>query len=137
MSLVEIEQASAALYGDGGFTEGEVPARKLTDIVALTRDHNVRVAEADHVVAGYTAWRDEAPGVGVITTIAVHPDFQRVGVGSKLIETIRDEARDAGLKHLVIRCRTKAHPMWKSRTWSNAWASRSAAPPASATWPRR
>ena len=86
VSLVEIEQASAALYGDGGFTEGEVPARKLTDIVALTRDHNVRVAEADHVVAGYTAWRDEAPGVGVITTIAVHPDFQRVGVGSKLIE---------------------------------------------------
>lgn len=107
-SVVEIEEAAASLYAEGGFPEGEVPARRLTDIVALTRAHNVRVAEADHVVAGYAAWRDEAPGVAVLETIAVHPDFQRVGVGSKLVETIRDEARDAGLKHLVMRCRTKA-----------------------------
>jgi amino-acid N-acetyltransferase len=107
-ALVEVEEAAAALYVESGFAEGEVPARRLTDIVALTRDHNVRVAEADHVVAGYAAWRDEAPGVGVIGTIAVHPDFQRVGVGSKLVATIEEEARDAGLKHLVIRCRTKA-----------------------------
>lgn len=107
-SVVDIEKAGAAMYRDSGFATGEVPARQAMEIVALTRDHNVRVAEADHVVAGYAAWRDEAPGVGVIETIAVHPDFQRVGVGSKLIETIREEARDAKLSHLVIRCRTAA-----------------------------
>lgn len=113
-SLVETEQATAALYAEGGVPEAEVPARRLPEIVALTRAHNVRVAEADHVVAGYAAWRDEAPGVGVVETIAVHPDFQRLGVGSKLIETIRDEARDAGLKHLVLRC-------WEKAPWAIAF----------------
>jgi amino-acid N-acetyltransferase len=106
-AVVEVEQAATAMYHDAGFDAAEVPTRSMTEIVSLTRDHNVRVAEADYMVAGYAAWRDEPPGVGYIEDLSVHPGFQRVGVGAKLLETIRDEAREAGLKHLVVRCWSK------------------------------
>jgi ribosomal protein S18 acetylase RimI-like enzyme len=107
-AVAEVEQAATAMYHDAGFDAAEVPARSMTEIVTLTRDHNVRVAEADYMVAGYAAWRDEAPGVGYIEDISVHPGFQRVGVGAKLLETIRDEAREAGIKQLVVKCWSKA-----------------------------
>jgi amino-acid N-acetyltransferase len=107
-AVVELEKATTAMYYDAGFDGAEVPTRSMVEIAGLTRNHNVRVAEADYVVAGYAAWRDEEPGVGYIEDISVHPDFQRVGVGTKLFEAMRDEARDAGIPQLVVRVWTKA-----------------------------
>jgi ribosomal protein S18 acetylase RimI-like enzyme len=113
-ALVELEQACTAMYHERGFDAAEVPARTLLDLVALTRQHDVRVAEADHVVAGYLAWRDESPGVAYLEELSVHPDFQRFGVATRLLEELREGAREHGLRHIVLRS-------WAKATWAQAF----------------
>ncbi len=111
--LVEIERACAAMYHDVGFDAAEVPVRTPADIVALTRNHNLHVAEADHVVAGYLAWRDEAPGVAYVEALEVGPEHQRFGVATKLLEALKDDARGAGIRDILVKCWTRA--TWASR----------------------
>jgi amino-acid N-acetyltransferase len=112
--LVRLEQATAAMYHEIGFDAAEVPPRGEKDITGLLRRHTVIVAEADHVVAGYAAFRDEAPGVAYVEELAVSPDFQRFGVGTKLVGRIHEEARSLGLTHLVLR-------MWERAAWAKAF----------------
>ncbi len=106
--LAAVEQACAAQYHDVGFDAAEVPPRSIAEITALTRDHNVHVAEADHEPAGYLAWRDESPGVAYIAELSVHPELQRHGVATKLVNALHEDARAHGLSHLAVRCWTKA-----------------------------
>lgn len=113
-AVAEVERAATAIYYERGFDGAEVPTRSASDIVALTRHNNVRVAEADYEVAGYSAWHDESPGVAYIEEVSVHPDFQRFGVGTKLVEAILDEARDLNLKYVTLRC-------WTRATWAMAF----------------
>jgi amino-acid N-acetyltransferase len=118
--LVEVERAATAMYYDVGFDGAEVPVRSLADIVSLTCDHEVLVAEADRVVAGYLAWRDEASGVAYIEELSVHPDHQRVGVATKLLDELCRAARAIHVRtadgprcieHVVARC-------WRRATWA-------------------
>jgi GNAT superfamily N-acetyltransferase len=113
-ALAALEVAATAIYYERGFDAAEVPTRSAADVTALTRHHNVRVAEADHEVAGYAAWRDESPGIAYIEEVSVHPDYQRFGVGTKLIEAILDEAREHNLKYVALRC-------WTRATWAMAF----------------
>lgn len=110
--LVQLEQACTAMYHAIGFDAAEVPARSTSELVKLTKDHNVKVAEAVHsggrFVAGYVAWRDESPGVAFVEELSVHPDYQRFGVGTRLLDAVRDEARELGLAHVVLKAWTKA-----------------------------
>jgi amino-acid N-acetyltransferase len=113
-TLLELEQAVAALYYDIGFDAAEVPPRTEQDFYRLPRDHAVRVAEADHEVAGYAAWRDEAPGVAYLEELSVHPDYQRYGIGTKLLERVFEEARENDFRELVLRA-------WDKATWAQAF----------------
>jgi amino-acid N-acetyltransferase len=112
--VVEVERVCSAMYHDMGFDAAEVPPRTLADLAHLPRHHDVYVAEADHVTAGYAAWRDESPGVAYIEELSVHPDFQRFGVGSKLLQRIEEKALDAKLTDLIARKFDKA-------TWATAF----------------
>jgi amino-acid N-acetyltransferase len=114
VELVRLDDRCAAMYHAIGFDAAEVPARSQADFVALSRHNSVRVAEADHAVAGFLAWHDEAPGVAYLVDAQVHPDFQRFGIASKLIEALRDEARSLGFEHVVVRC-------WERATWAMAF----------------
>lgn len=107
-TLVAMEQACTAMYHEIGFDEAEVPARTLSDIIALTRQHDVRVAEADDEVAGYLAWRDEAPGVAYVQELAVHPDHQRRGIATRLLAELEERARELGMEQIVLRSRERA-----------------------------
>ncbi|MGK3983190.1 GNAT family N-acetyltransferase [Sorangium sp. So ce136] len=107
-ALVALEQACAAMYHERGFDAAEVPARALSDIIALTRQHDVRVAEVDDEVAGYMAWRDEAPGVAYLEELSVHPDHQRRGIATRLLEELHERARELGIEQVVLRSREKA-----------------------------
>ncbi|EYF00568.1 GNAT family N-acetyltransferase [Chondromyces apiculatus] len=100
-ALTEVEKTSAAMYQNLGADASAWKPRTAADIAALTKDHDVLVAEADHQVAGYLAWRDEAPGVARITQLAVHPDYQRFGVASRLLEALQESAGSHGLSHVV------------------------------------
>ncbi len=109
--LVQIDQLCTAAYHEAGFDAAEVPARSAGDFAALARSNSVRVAEVDHTVAGFLAWHDEAPGVALLVDIQVHPDHQRAGLGSKLVEAMRDEARGHGFEQIVVRC-------WEKASWA-------------------
>src|SRR5262245_35493426 len=76
-ALVDLDAACSAMYYEAGFDAAEVPARSPADFAALGRSNSIKVAEADHVVAGFLAWHDEAPGVAYLADIQVHPDYQR------------------------------------------------------------
>ncbi|WP_157907683.1 GNAT family N-acetyltransferase [Sorangium sp. So ce145] len=107
-ALVALEQACTATHREAGPGVSEIEARTLADLAALTRRHDVRVAEADDEVAGYLAWRDEAPGVAVLEELAVHPDHQRGGIGTRLLAELQDRARELGMEQVVVRSREKA-----------------------------
>jgi len=110
-ALMAIDRASAEMYYELGFDGAEVPIRTEQDFYRLPRDHAVRVAEADHEVAGYAAWRDEAPGVAYLEELSVHPDYQRFGVATKLLQRVLEEARENGFPALVLRA-------WDKATWA-------------------
>jgi amino-acid N-acetyltransferase len=109
-ALVALEQACTAMDRDAGSGAEEAQARTLADLAALTRRHDVRVAEADDEVAGYLAWRDEAPGVAVLEELSVHPDHRRCGIGTRLLEELQERARELGMEQIVVRSREK--PGW-------------------------
>lgn len=102
-ALVELDQPCAAMMQELGVPAADAQARGVADFAALTRNYDVRVAEADHVVAGYLVWRDEAPGVAVIVHVAVHPEYQRFGVATRLLDAMRDMAREHHIAHAVAR----------------------------------
>lgn len=106
--LLKIDRAAAEEYWALGFDAAEVPVRTNAEVYRLPKQHAVRVAEADYVVAGYSAFRDESPGVAYLEEISVHPDYRRFGIGRRLIEQVFEEARAANLKELVLRRWDKA-----------------------------
>ncbi len=112
--LVELEKACTAMYYELGFDAVEVPPRSWNDLANLPRHHNVFVAEADHEVVGYLAWRDESPGVAYLEEISVHPRYHRFGVGTRLLQTLEEDALRVGLHDVVARTFEKA-------TWAQAF----------------
>ena len=110
-ALVRLDEACSGMFYEIGFDAAEVPVRGEADLVALTRNHNVHVAEADGVVAGLLAWRDESPGIAYLAEVSVHPELQRFGVATKLLDTLRSEARALRLEHVVVRC-------WEKAAWA-------------------
>ena len=112
--LLKIDRAAAEEYWALGFDAAEVPVRTSGELYRLPKQHAVRVAEADYVVAGFSAFRDESPGVAYLEEISVHPDYRRFGIGRRLIEHVFEEARAANLKELVLR-------RWDRAEWAVAF----------------
>jgi amino-acid N-acetyltransferase len=109
-AVVAVDLAGKAAMHKAGVPPAEAPARGLAGIGKLTKQHNVLVADADGVVAGYVAWRDESPGVAYIEDLAVKSELRRVGIGTKLIEAVRDDARRVSLPVLLVRCWSSVAP---------------------------
>lgn len=112
--LRRIDQASAEQYWAIGFDAAEVPTRSTQEFYAMPKFHAVRVAEADYVVAGFIAWRDEAPGVLYIEDIGVAPEYQRFGIATALIGKLDEEAREGRFTEVVLRC-------WLKADWAQAF----------------
>ncbi len=70
-------------------SDRNVPVYSLTE----TREvlHLIVACGSLHVL-----WDD----IGEIRALAIHPDYQHLGLGSKLIEFMKEEAGQLGLKHL-------------------------------------
>jgi amino-acid N-acetyltransferase len=113
-ALLRVERACTAMYHEIGFDAAEVPARTEQDFYRLPRDHAVRVVEADDEVAGYAAWRDEAPGVVYLEELSVHPSYQRLGLGTKLVGRMMQEAREGGFHEVVLR-------IWDRASWAKSF----------------
>jgi amino-acid N-acetyltransferase len=128
VALVELDSACSQMYYDAGFDGAEVPLRSQGDFSALARRNSCKVIEADHVVAGFLAWHDEAPGVAYLVDIQVHPEYQHFGLAGELLEGLRDEARAHKLEQVVVRC-------WEKATWAMAFYKRQRFQPIDATAP--
>ncbi len=128
--LVEVDAACSAMYYALGFDGAEVPLRSEADLFQLGRRNKITVAEADHVPAGFIAWHDESPGVAYLADIQVHPDYQRFGIASALIEAMREQARQLRLEQIVVRC-------WEKATWATAFYKRQRFQPIDATAPSK
>ncbi len=112
--LRQVDHACAEQYWALGFDAAEVPVRTAGDFYHLPRHHAVRVAEADYKVCGFSAFRDEAPGVAYLEDVSVHPEYQRFGIGRKLVEHVFEEARAANLSQVVLR-------VWDKAEWAKAF----------------
>jgi GNAT superfamily N-acetyltransferase len=108
--VVAIDLVCKQLLQRAGVPASELPARGLAGIAKLTKMHNVLVADADGTVAGYAAWRDESPGVAYLEELAVKPELQRLGVGTRLLDAVREVAGAVALPILLTRCWAKAAP---------------------------
>jgi len=92
-----------------GITARENPASyvgSLTGNVAALLDFSF-VADIDGQVRGFVLGqvarlRESATEVGVIEMIGVHPDYQRKGIGTKLINALADKYRSKGIKIMRI-----------------------------------
>ncbi|HEY8042426.1 MAG TPA: GNAT family N-acetyltransferase [Polyangiaceae bacterium] len=102
-AVVAIDRACKEAAHRAGVPAADWPVRGLAGMAALTKMHNVVAAEADGVVAGFAAWRDESPGVAILEDVAVAPDMQRLGVGKRLFEAVLEEARAVSLPVLLAR----------------------------------
>jgi amino-acid N-acetyltransferase len=129
-ALVELDELCAAMYHDAGFDAAEVPVRNDADFAALARRNKVYVAEADHVVSGVLAWHDESPGVAYLADLQVHPEYQRFGVGGRLVEKMREEARALRLEQIVVR-------VWEKAPWAMEFYRRLRFMPIDATAPAK
>ena len=129
-ALAELDAACSAMYYEAGFDGAEVPRRSQAELAALARTNSAKVAEADHVVAGFLAWHDEAPGVAYLADIQIHPEYQRFGIASQLLDAMRDEARGHKLEQIVVRC-------WEKATWAMAFYRRQRFQPIDATAPAK
>ncbi len=127
-ALVELDEACSAMYYDAGFDGAEVPLRSQADFAAMARQNSCKVAEADHVVAGFLAWHDQAPGVADLADIQVHPEYQRFGIAADLLDAMKDEARKLKLEQIVVRC-------WEKATWAMGFYRRQRFIPIDATAP--
>lgn len=105
--LKKIDRACAEMYWELGFDAAEVPTRTTEEFYVMPKFHAVRVAEADYEVAGFAAWRDEAPGVVYVEEIAVAPEYQRFGIGRRLIERAWEETTES-FREMVLRSWQKA-----------------------------
>lgn len=109
-AVVAIDAACKQQLHRAGVPASEEPARGVAGIAKLTKQHNVLVADADGVVAGYAAWRDESPGVAYLEELAVKPELQHHGIAEKLVEAVRAEASALSLPILLTRVWTRNAP---------------------------
>jgi N-acetylglutamate synthase-like GNAT family acetyltransferase len=108
LDLVRIDRAAAELHQEADVDESLFVARTDVQIASLHRSHDVYVAEADHEVAGYLAWRDEPPKIGVVAILNVSPRYQRFAVASRLLRELGERCEAAGVQQVVARCAAKA-----------------------------
>ena len=78
----------------------------ITGNVAALLDFSF-VAEVDCQVCGFilgqvARLREAATELGIIQMIGVHPDYQRKGIGAKLVNALADKCRSKGIKIMRI-----------------------------------
>ncbi len=99
---LEVEAAEEAIVL--GVAADTLVMRSEAELRGLVRDHDVYVLEADHQVAGYLAWQDHAPGVAMLSTLVVAPQFRRFGLATRLLREAGEMAAAHGIRVAVAAC---------------------------------
>lgn len=67
--------------------------------------YRVEVFEEDGRIAGFSAYREVAPGEFELLNLAVSPDFRRRGVGRRLVESLLGKARTSSSVSVFLEVR--------------------------------
>ncbi|MFN7056998.1 GNAT family N-acetyltransferase [Hyphomonas sp.] len=102
--LIAIDLAAGQLFAGTGLLPEEalsdhVPADILRDAIALGHIHTVRDAKGR--LAGFTLTSVRRTTL-YLDQISVHPDHGRKGLGAALLERVAGEAKDRGLKTVML-----------------------------------
>jgi amino-acid N-acetyltransferase len=108
VDLVKIEQDAATKHAEAGIA---IDPLDDIELAKLPRSYDVLVAEADHEVAGYLAWADHPPGVAWVPILAVAEEYQRFGVGTRLLRELGESASEHGVEVAVTPC-------WERAGWA-------------------
>lgn len=74
------------------------------------------IASADREVVGYGGLMCQVDE-GHITTLAVHPDYQHDGIGSRLLFALASDARAREMKSLALEVRVANWPAQRLYSW--------------------
>ena len=64
------------------------------------------VAEINGIIVGYVAGFMASEGVGRIFSLAVHPSYQRMSVGSHLLKEMINLFREMGIQEIILEVRS-------------------------------
>ncbi|HEY3268638.1 MAG TPA: GNAT family N-acetyltransferase [Armatimonadota bacterium] len=106
-SVLAVQYAAYALR-----EEADPPYQALIegadDVRAQIEGGGGTVAVAGHRIVGCIRFREEGPGVLLGMRLAVHPEFQRRGIGSRLIRSLDAYARHRHCHTLHLHVRRSA-----------------------------
>lgn len=70
----------------------------------------------------HPAWAPNQPHRAEIAKMLVHPDHRRMGLGTRLMRAIEDEARRAGFRLLTLDAKrgSEAEPLYRKLGWNHA-----------------
>lgn len=80
---------------------GEVLPRTLADLYSQVRDYRV-YRKDDGPIIGVAALHITWDGLGEIRSLVVAPEHQRRGIGSQLVRSCLEEARQLGLQRVFV-----------------------------------
>ncbi len=98
--LLELDEI-ACLATTGSPLDNRGQRRKYILSVIKEEPHLIRVSERKGEVIGF-GWLNTDPMQDTITSFAVFPEFQRQGVGSKLIAELENQAKKVQIKKLIF-----------------------------------
>lgn len=77
------------------------PAPMLEDYVQIIQKNQVWIADYDGSVAGFVVLKLTSDGF-LLDNLAVHPDYQRLGVGSALLAHAEGQAKAQGYSSIYL-----------------------------------
>ena len=80
---------------------GREPAPMVADFAAAIERGHLFVIDQDEAIAGFVVCY-EKNGYVQLENVAVNPDFQKQGIGKKLIEFVEQQARADGYSRIEL-----------------------------------
>lgn len=100
--LVRIDAETVGMHMEAGITN--LRTRSEVELAAMTRSHDILVAEADDHVCGFLIWADQAPGVAWLAEVAIDPMRQRQGIATRMLRELGEIAQGHGIELVVAHC---------------------------------
>jgi GNAT superfamily N-acetyltransferase len=100
-AVPEISDCVLAAYRPWMEIIGKPPGPMLDNYAQIVRDHRVWLAKSENRTAGVLVLKKKEYGL-LLDNVAVHPDFQGLGLGRRLLGFAEDEAGRLGYKDLHL-----------------------------------
>ncbi len=77
------------------------------DVIADIKTKNVYVAKIDGVMVGSVRVKNLTEGIAYLSRFSIHPDVQNLGIGGLLLEKVKLECANMGIKAIALHTASK------------------------------